>query len=80
MARALGVRCTALLLFLASPGWIACNPATATSLAQTSDGVTRSLPRTGDVLQLAPDNVEGEAVVDVPSASGGPAFALSPGR
>lgn len=79
MARALGVSCSVLFLLLASPGWVACNPATATTLAQTSDGVTRSLPRTGDVLQLAPDNVEGETVVDVPGSPGQPSLRIVTG-
>jgi hypothetical protein len=79
LARALGVSCSVLFLLLASPGWVGCNPATATTLAQTSDGVTRSLPRAGDVLQLAPDNVEGETVVDVPGTPGQPSLRIVTG-
>jgi hypothetical protein len=79
LARALGVSCSVLFLLLVSAGGVACNPATATTLAQTSDGVTRSLPRTGDVLQLAPDNVEGETVVDVPGSPGQPSLRIVTG-
>jgi hypothetical protein len=79
LAQTLGIRFTPLLLLLASSVWVGCNPATATTLAQTSDGVTRSLPRAGDVLQLAPDNVEGEAVVDVPGAPGQPSLRIVTG-
>jgi hypothetical protein len=79
LARALTVLVTTLLLVLASPGWIGCSPATSTTLAQTSDGVTRSLPRTGDVLQLAPDNVEGESIVDLPGAAGQPSLRIVTG-
>jgi hypothetical protein len=67
------------LLLLASVGWLGCHAATSTSLAQTSDGVTRSLPRTGDVLQLAPDSVEGESIVDVPGAPGNPSLRIVTG-
>lgn len=79
MARALSIPLGALFMLLACPGWMGCSPSTSTSLAQTSDGVTRSLPRTGDVLQLAPDNVEGEAVVDVPGAPGQPSLRIVTG-
>ena len=79
MTRALCVSFSTLLLLLASPGWSGCSSTTATTLAQTSDGVTRSLPRTGDVLQLAPDNVEGEAVVDVAGAPGQPSLRIVTG-
>ena len=79
MARALGVPIGPLLGLLASVCWLGCNPTTATSLQQTSDGVTRSLPRAGDVLQIAPDNVEGEAVVDVPGAPGQPSLRIVTG-
>jgi hypothetical protein len=68
-----------LLLLFASVGWLGCHAATSTNLAQTSDGVTRSLPRTGDVLQLAPDNVEGESIVDMPGAAGKPALRIVTG-
>jgi hypothetical protein len=79
LARALAVPVSTLLLLLASPGWMGCNPATSTTLAQTSDGVTRSLPRTGDVLQLAPDNVEGESIVDLQGAAGQPSLRIVTG-
>lgn len=67
------------LLLLASVGWLGCHAATSTTLAQTSDGVTRSLPRTGDVLQLPPDSVEGESIVDVPGAPGNPSLRIVTG-
>ena len=67
------------LLLLASVGWLGCHAATSTNLAQTSDGVTRSLPRTGDVLQLPPDSVEGESIVDVPGAPGNPSLRIVTG-
>lgn len=79
MARALAIPVTPVLLLLVSAGLVACNPATSTTLAQTSDGVTRSLPRTGDILQLAPDNVEGESIVDMPGAAGQPSLRIVTG-
>jgi len=60
-------------------GWLGCNTPTATSLSQTSDGTTRALPRTGDVLQIAPDNVEGEALVDFPGPPGQPSLRIVTG-
>jgi hypothetical protein len=79
LARVPGIPIGPLLCLLASVCWLGCNPTTATSLQQTSDGVTRSLPRTGDVLQIAPDNVEGEAVIDVPGAPGQPSLRIVSG-
>jgi hypothetical protein len=75
----LAVPVRSLLLLLASVAWQGCHSTTSTSLAQTSDGVTRSLPRTGDVLQLAPDNVEGESIVDVPGIPGHPSLRIITG-
>jgi hypothetical protein len=75
----LAVPVRSLLVLIASVGWLGCHASTSTSLAQTSDGVTRSLPRTGDVLQLAPDNVEGESIVDVPGVSGSPSLRIVTG-
>lgn len=66
-------------VLLVSAAWVGCAGTTATSLSQTSDGVTRSLPRAGDVLQLAPDNVEGEALVDFPGAPGQPSLRIVTG-
>ena len=79
MARALGVRFPSLLLLLASLGSAGCHPTTSTSLAQTSDGATRSLPRSGDVLQIDPDKVEGETLVDLPGAPGQPSLRIVTG-
>ena len=79
MAQRLAIPVHSLFLLLASVGWLGCHAATSTSLSQTSDGVTRSLPRTGDVLQLAPDTVEGESIVDVPGAPGGPSLRIVTG-
>ncbi|MGO9830965.1 MAG: hypothetical protein ACLPJH_12580 [Myxococcaceae bacterium] len=72
MARASGVPVSSLLLLLSSLGAVGCTTPTATSLAQTTNGTTQALPRTGDVLQIAPENVEGEALVEVPAAPGQP--------
>lgn len=79
MGERLTVLVRSLFLLLASVGWLGCHAATSTSLAQTSDGVTRSLPRSGDVLQLAPDNVEGESIVDVPGVPGKPTLRIVTG-
>jgi hypothetical protein len=79
LARAPFIPVTLAPLLLAGAGLVACNPATSTTLAQTSDGVTRSLPRTGDILQLAPDNVEGESIVDMPGAPGQPSLRIVTG-
>jgi hypothetical protein len=79
LARAPGVLVAAWLCTLASLGWLGCNSPTATSLAQTSDGVSRTLPRAGDVLQLTPDSVEGEAVVDMPGGAGQPSLRIVTG-
>lgn len=79
MSRALGIRLQSFLVLWASVGWLGCNATTPTTLAQTSDGTTRALPRTGDVLQITPDNVEGEALVDVPGAPGQPSLRIVTG-
>jgi hypothetical protein len=79
VARHFRVSANSLLLLAASVGWLGCHTATSTSLAQTSDGVTRSLPRTGDVLQLAGDNVEGESIVDFAGAPGQPSLRIVTG-
>lgn len=79
VARPLGVSVSSVLLLLSSVGWMGCHATTSTTLAQTSDGVTRSLPRTGDILQVAPDNVEGESIVDVPGAAGQPSLRIVTG-
>jgi hypothetical protein len=78
LARALGVPLPS-FLFLASLSWLGCHPATSTSLAQTSDGATRTLPRSGDVLEIAPDMVDGETVVDIPGAPGQPSLRIVTG-
>jgi hypothetical protein len=79
LARAPGVPAASLLSVLASLAWLGCNSPTATSLAQTSDGSSRTLPRSGDVLQLAPDSVEGETVVDVAGPAGQPSLRIVTG-
>jgi hypothetical protein len=79
VARHFGVSAHSLLLLVMSAGWLGCHTATSTSLAQTSDGVTRSLPRTGVVLQLAGDNVEGESIVDFAGAPGQPSLRIVTG-
>ena len=59
--------------------WLACGAQTSTSLTQTSDGTTRALPRAGDVLQIAADNIEGETLVDLPGAPGQPSLRIATG-
>ena len=78
MAKPLGISVPWLLL-LSCLLWLGCGAPTATTLAQTSDGVTRALPRTGDVLQIAPENIEGESVVDFPGAPGQPSLRIVTG-
>lgn len=79
MTRALVLPIGPLLCLLAGVAVLGCGAKTATTLTQTSDGVTSSLPRTGDVLNLAPDTIEGEAVVDVPGATGQPSLRIVTG-
>jgi len=79
LARALGIRRQCYLVVAAGLGLLGCTAQTATTLAQTTDGTTRALPRTGDVLQIAPDAVEGEAVVDLPGAPGQPSLRIVTG-
>jgi len=68
-----------LLCLLGAGAWLACSSPTSTTLAQTADGVTRALPRAGDVLQIAPDSVEGETVIDVPGAKDQPTLRIVSG-
>lgn len=68
-----------LLCLLGAVAWLACGSQTSTTLTQTADGVTRALPRAGDVLQIAPDNVEGETVVDLPGAKDQPSLRIVSG-
>jgi hypothetical protein len=79
VSQPLAVPLSSLLLLVTSLGLMGCQATTATTLAQTSDGVTRSLPRSGDVLELAPDKVEGESIVDVPGAPGQPSLRIVTG-
>jgi len=79
LARAVATALHLPLLFLCGLAWLGCSTPTATSLAQTSDGKTQPLPRAGDVLQIAPDNVEGEAVVDFPGPPGQPSLRIVTG-
>jgi len=68
-----------LLCLLGAAAWLACGAQTSTSLTQTSDGTTRALPRAGDVLQIAADNIEGETLVDLPGAPGQPSLRIATG-
>ncbi len=79
MPRALHIPFPPFLVVFASLGFLGCNATTPTTLAQTTDGTTRALPRTGDILQIAPDKIEGEALVDVPGAPGQPSLRIVTG-
>lgn len=63
-------------------GWlsIAAGPgcSTPTNLSQTTEGVTRTFPG-GGVLNLPPETVQGESVVDVPSVPGQPSLRIVTG-
>jgi hypothetical protein len=68
-----------LLRLIGAAAWLGCSSQTSTTLSQTADGTTRALPRAGDVLQIAPDNIEGETLVDVPGAPGQPSLRIASG-
>jgi hypothetical protein len=79
LSRALGICFPSSFVLIATLGFLGCTTTTPTTLSQTTDGTTRALPRTGDILQIAPDKIEGEAVVDVPGAPGQPSLRIVTG-